>query len=172
MNNAIWNLLEPIAGEQTSNVMRWLDGLDGKIENNFGEMYDFNKPMPEHFSDVQRTDLAEFIFERFCKTSTYQPGKSQERSTPKAVPKPRTESTPDQPRRDYDDETLAGLVLDFLREHRTSEFTYNQVKDNLNVDWKQASRVLQNLVKRGDDVVRFDRKTAKNEKLKLYNHWC
>jgi hypothetical protein len=54
-----------------------------------------------------------------------------------------------------DDQALSRLALEFLRDNRRGEHTYNQVKDALGCDFKAASRVLRGLVDRGPDVVMY-----------------
>lgn len=179
MDNTIWNLIEPVAGEHTGDVIRWLAGRGERLKDSKGIMIHLNHIGVRGLNNEVRGELARYICSEFRLApdrDAYQPAKPQAQEDrpahdfPKAAsaPKPRQEAALDPPRREYDDETLARLVLEFLREHRTSAFTYNQVKDALNIEWKQASRVLQSLAKRGGDVVRYDKKTKKGEKLELY----
>ena len=75
----------------------------------------------------------------------------------------------EEPRRVYDDETLTGMVLEFLHAHRLSEFTYNQVADDEQIrgDWKQVSKVLRQL-ERGEDVIEFHTKDKTGKTCKVY----
>ena len=86
--------------------------------------------------------------------------------------RPKAESKPDEPRRVYDDEALAAMILEHLEANRLDEYTYNQISREPSIwcDWKAASRVLRRLAERGDDVIQYDVKKPGEAKAKVYKY--
>ncbi len=103
-------------------------------------------------------------------------------SAPEDAPKPEVQPKPDnkvqtkpeqnQSRREYDNETLAQIVLEFLRENRLDEYTYNQVADGPSIwcDFKSASRILRRLEDMGSDVIEYAVKKPNGAKVKVYKY--
>ena len=59
------------------------------------------------------------------------------------------------PVREYEDAELRGLILRWLRDNRRYAYTYGEAVKEYRCDWKQASRILHSLAKRGPEVVLY-----------------
>lgn len=78
------------------------------------------------------------------------------------------------PIREYEDDELRSLLLQWLRTNWRCGFTYGAAAKEFRCDWKQASRLLHSMAQRGPDVVMYhgswlDKKGDKQKK-KLFKY--
>lgn len=78
------------------------------------------------------------------------------------------------PVREYDDDELQRLIIQWLRDNRRYAYTYSDAVKKFKCDWKQASRLLHSMAQRGPDVVMYhepyvDTKGTKQKK-KLFKY--
>ena len=166
-----------VPGEE-GNIIPWLQGEDWRVTTLSGtssRLADLNVAALEAAARDQNSGLVDCILRQYRKTAPTMVRTTPERPAGKpqaasAKAQSRPQAKPDEPRREYDDETLARMILELLETNRLEEFTYNQVSDDPSIwcDWKVASRVLQRLTERGNDVIQYEVKKPGGGKAKLY----
>ncbi|MGI4792146.1 MAG: hypothetical protein ACRYFS_25260 [Janthinobacterium lividum] len=172
----LWDKIEPTAGERTGDAIRWLQNWNMSVPDKDGKriyLEGWGMDKIRKNGDV----LAKYVWECFladpaskqaAKPPSAAPKADEDVDTPKSATLKAAPSKADSPRKAYENATLEAMILEFLKENRVSEYTYNQVKDQFNVGYEQARDLLRNMAKRDDKVVRYYEKSKKGDKVELF----